>query len=79
MTTFDGVQPTNEEKHAQIMKLVEDILSRKPFSIVIYAEFEKGVVSGAVGSPLTLVNLMDLGRSQIEDLMRRQGAAGENG
>lgn len=82
MTVFDGMQPTEEETFAQIQKLVDQVLIRKPVSIVIYAEFkegEGGIVAGAVGSPLTLANLMRLGKLQVEDMMSRGLQAGENG
>lgn len=82
MTLFDGMQPTDEENLAQIRKLMDDVLNRKPVSIVIYAEFKAGsggIVSGAVGSYNTLANLMRLGKLQVEDMMARGQQAGENG
>jgi hypothetical protein len=82
MTKFDGVQPTDEENEIAIRKVLDTILSRKPCSMVIFAEFKSGnggVVTGAVGSPLTLTNLVHIGRSQLEDMMRRSLSSGENG
>lgn len=79
MKKFDGMPPTTEENNAHIRKIVEDILKRNPISIIIYAEFGTGVIAGAVGSPLTLVNLMQLGELQVRDMLARGSSSGENG
>lgn len=82
LTRFVGVEPTQEENEAQIRKVLDTILSRKPCSIVIFAEFKSGgggVVTGAVGSPLTLANLVAIGKLQLEDMMSRTSSSGENG
>lgn len=78
MTKFE-TEPTREENREQVKKVVAEVLERKPFSVVIYAEFETGVQTGAVGSPLTLVNLMKLGESQVRDMLNRSSSIGENG
>lgn len=82
ITKFDGVGPTDEENEIAIRKMFDTILERKPCSMVIFAEFKTGnggIVAGAVGSPLTLANLVAIGKLQLEDMMRRSISSGENG
>lgn len=79
MTLFDGVQPGAEERRAEMRKLIEKVLERKPLSIVIYAECEEGIVAGAIGSPIGVIALMNQGKLQVLDMISRGAASGENG
>jgi hypothetical protein len=78
-TTFDGVKPSAEENLGHIKQAMSEILSRKPFSVLIYAEFEDGIVAAAVGSHLTLTQLHRLGWRQVQDMLDRASTSGENG
>lgn len=78
MTRFEQ-EPSREENEKQVKKVIDDILAKKPFSVVIFAEFETGIVTGAVGSPVTLANLIRIGRLQVQDMLNRSGSIGENG
>lgn len=78
MTRFEQ-EPSREDNERQVKKVIDEILAKKPFSVVIFAEFDTGVMTGAVGSPVTLANLIRIGRLQVQDMLNRSNTIGENG
>jgi len=80
LTTFDGVKPTLEYNQAQMRAYVENLIDRGAVSMLIYAEMAEGKMAvAAVGPPLGLRELAELGTVQLEDMLRRGNESGENG
>jgi len=80
ITTFAGVKPTPAVNQVQMRRYVDDLIARGALSMLIYAEMAEGKMAvAAVGSPLGLRELAQLGPSQLEDMLQRGNRSGENG
>ena len=74
------VHPGKDESQKQIIDSVADMMKRKPVSIVIYVELESGVAGTyAVGTPLALRALENIGRQQLINMIGKALEGGENG
>ena len=80
ITGFKDMRPTRDEERSHIRQQIETVLERDPSALIIFAEYGEGkVLTGAVGSPITLKELVIRGTDQLADMLKRQRISGENG
>jgi ATP-dependent protease ClpP protease subunit len=92
-TIIHDLRPGAEGEAEDIKQLVSEIMAKSPTAIVIFAEYDgkdikdfegtthrtAHVIAGAVGSPITLNELVNAGIHQLRDMMKKAQNSGENG